>query len=245
MAVKGHYNHYDDPDEFWDDEPIVRKRPDRAPTVFPPQPPTVPRPAASVPEPSRRSSGSSLIGVGLFTMSLDEGHLPIDVDVSRNIHDRLNPSDLSTAAMTGYFVALWRHDAPIITSGRWTELTVSPSRRIELITLLSTRSLAEFEMVERSLRLSDEFVGRGPVTDFGMPSIMMSASISRIGSIEIDPRWGATASPSYIAHDILDCANQIRQQRPRFHESGIWAHRTDDELEHELAEYKSYLMRTS
>ncbi|MBF6165681.1 hypothetical protein IU486_12965 [Streptomyces gardneri] len=185
------------------------------------------------------------IGVGLFTMHLDDGRLPVDVVVSRNIHDRLDPPDFSAAAMTGYYLALWRHDAPVIASGRWTELTVSQSRRTELITLLDTRSLAEFEMVERSLRLSDEFVGRGPVTDFGGPSITMVASISRIGSIEVDPRWAATASPSYIAHDILDCANQIRQQRPRFHEDGSWADRTDDELEHELAEYKRYLMRNS
>jgi hypothetical protein len=191
------------------------------------------------------SEFTRLIGVGLFTMNLDDGRLPVDVEVNRNIHGRLDPPDLSAAAMTGYYVALWQHDAPVIASGRWTELTVSPSRRTELITLLDTRSLAEFEMVERSLRLSEEFVGRGPVTDFGAPSITMVASISRIGGIEIDPRWAATAGPSYIAHDILDCANQIRQQRPRFHEDGSWSDRTDDELEHELAEYKRYLMRNS
>ncbi|WP_433661033.1 hypothetical protein ACQPW1_01805 [Nocardia sp. CA-128927] len=188
---------------------------------------------------------TGLIGIGLFTMNLDEGRLPTDVEVSQNIHDRLDPPDLSEAAMTGYYVALWRHDAPVIASGRWTELTVSPSRRTELITLLDTRSRTEFEMVERSLRQGDEFVGRGPVTDFGVPSMTLAASLSRIASIEIDPRWAATASPSYIAYDILDCANQIRQQRPRFHEDGAWADRTDDELEHEFAEYKRYLMRNS
>ncbi|MGW5374225.1 hypothetical protein ACWESM_02190 [Nocardia sp. NPDC003999] len=188
---------------------------------------------------------TGLMGVGLITMSLDEGRLPVEVDVSRNIHDRLDPPDLSAAAMTGYYVALWRHDAPVIASGKWTDLTVSPSRRAELITLLDTRSLAEFEIVERSLRLSDEFVGQGQETDFGVPSITLTASLSRIDNIEIDPQWAATASPSYIAHDILDCANQIRQQRPRFHEDGTWADRTDDELEHELAEYKRYLMRNS
>ncbi|MER7449796.1 hypothetical protein ABTW96_05860 [Nocardia beijingensis] len=188
---------------------------------------------------------TDLIGVGLITMKLDGGRLPVDVDVSRNIQDRLDPPEFSAAAMTGYYVALWQHDAPIIASGRWTELTVSPSRRAELITLLDTRSLAEYESVERSLRLSDEFVGRGPVTDFGVPSITVVAGISRIGSIEIDPRWAATASPSYIAHDIMECADQIRQQRPRFHEDGTWSDRTDDELEHELSEYKRYLMRNS
>ncbi|MFD6156933.1 hypothetical protein ACFWF7_04285 [Nocardia sp. NPDC060256] len=188
---------------------------------------------------------TGLIGIGLFTMNLDHGRLPVAVEVNRNIHDRLDPPDLSEAAMTGYYVALWQHDAPTIASGRWTELTVSPSRRAELITLLDTRSLAEFEMVEQSVRQTDEFVGRGPVTDFGVPSITVVASLSRISSIEIDPRWAATTSPSYLGADILDCANQIRQQRPRFHEDGSWADRTDGELEHELAEYKSYLMRNS
>ncbi|MEU7143504.1 hypothetical protein ABZ942_28955 [Nocardia sp. NPDC046473] len=188
---------------------------------------------------------TGLIGIGLFTMKLDEGRLPVTVEVHRNIHDRLDPPDLSEAAMTGYYVALWQHDAPAIISGKWTELTVSPSRRAELITLLDTASLAEFELVEQSLRQSDEFVGRGPVTDSGAPSVTVFASISRISSIEIDPQWATTASPSYLAADILDCANQIRQQRPRFHEDGSWADRTDDELEHELAEYKSYLMRNS
>lgn len=27
MAVQGHYNHYDDPDEFWDEEPLEIRRP--------------------------------------------------------------------------------------------------------------------------------------------------------------------------------------------------------------------------
>jgi hypothetical protein len=147
--------------------------------------------------------------------------------------------------MTGYYVALWRHDAPIITSGRWAALSASPSRRAELITLLCTQSLSELEAVERALRLGDEFVGRGPLTDFGRPSVSVAASIPRINEISIDPRWAATASPSYIAHDIVDCANQIRQQRPNFHEGGSWAARSDDELEYELGEYKNYLMRNS
>ncbi|MBF6217890.1 hypothetical protein IU479_07180 [Nocardia abscessus] len=37
----------------------------------------------------------------LFTINLDEGRLPVDIDVSRNIHGRLEPPDLSAAAITG------------------------------------------------------------------------------------------------------------------------------------------------
>ncbi|WP_330229435.1 hypothetical protein OHA40_25730 [Nocardia sp. NBC_00508] len=186
-----------------------------------------------------------LIGVGTFTMHLDEGRLPVDVDVSRNLHNRLDPPDFSAAAMTAYYQALWRHDAPIIAQGKFAALSASPSRRAQLITLLDTQSLAEFEAVERALRGGDEFIGHGPPTDFGSRSVTVAASLSRISSISIDPAWAATASPPYIAHDIIDCANQIRHQRPHFHEGGSWAHRSDDELEYELGEYENYLTRTS
>ncbi|MEV4239606.1 hypothetical protein AB0J47_30995 [Nocardia sp. NPDC049737] len=188
---------------------------------------------------------TGLIGVGLFEMNLDDGRLPVNIDVNRNLHNRLDPQDFSVAAMTGYYVALWRHDAPIIKSGNWAALSTSPSRRAELIRLLDTQSLAEFEAVERALHLRDEFVGRGPITDFGTPSVTVTASIARISDININPRWAATVDPSYLAYDIVDCANQVRQQRPPFHEDGSWAARSDEELEYELAEYKDYLMRKS
>ncbi|WP_157172323.1 hypothetical protein [Nocardia pneumoniae] len=184
-----------------------------------------------------------LVGVGLFTMNLDEGRLPVQVDVVRNLHNRLGPPDFSAAAMTGYYLALWHHDAPIIAQGKFAALSASPSHRAQMITLLDTQSLTEFEEVERALSGRDEFIGEGPWTDFGSRSVTVAASLSRISSIRIDPRWAATANPSDIAHDIIDCANQIRQQRPRFHEGGSWAHRSDDELEFELGEYKNYLMR--
>ncbi|MGW4717472.1 hypothetical protein [Nocardia sp. NPDC004260] len=185
-----------------------------------------------------------LIGAGLFTMNLDDGRLPITVDADRNLHARLDPPDLSAAAMTCYYIALWRHDAPTIAQGKFAALSASPSRRAQMITLLDTQTLTEFETVERVVRGHDEFIGRGPWTDFGSHSVTVTASISRISSIDIDSKWAATVSPSYIAHDIIDCANQIRGQRPKFHEDGSWSQRSDDELEYELEEYKKYLMRS-
>ncbi|MGW5139462.1 hypothetical protein ACWEPH_10335 [Nocardia beijingensis] len=184
-----------------------------------------------------------LIGAGLFTMDLDEGRLPIAVDADRNLHARLDPPEFSAAAMASYYVALWRHDAPIIAEGRFAALSTSPSRRAQLITLLDTQTLTELETIERVLRGDDEFIGRGPWTDFGAHSVTVTARFSRISGIFIDPTWAATVSPSYVAHDIIDCANQIRRQRPTFHEDGPWARHSDSALEYELAEYKNYLMR--
>jgi hypothetical protein len=91
------------------------------------------------------SVAAPLTGVGLFEMKLDDGRLPIHVDVNRNLHNRLEPPEFSAAAKTGYYVALWRHDAPTIVTGNFGALSARPSRRAEIITLLETRSLAEFE----------------------------------------------------------------------------------------------------
>ncbi|KAA8887891.1 hypothetical protein F3087_12385 [Nocardia colli] len=186
-----------------------------------------------------------LIGAGLFDMTLDEGHLPVHVDVNRTIHDKLEPQYFSAAAMTGYYAAFWRQESANIAGGNWSAFSAIPTRRAEIITLLDVQSLAEFEVVQRAAWGLAEFTGYGAMTDFGVSSLAVTADLGRITKIEIDQRWAATTQPSYIAYDILDAANQIREQRPRFHESGTWADRSDEDLEAEIREYKNYLTRTS
>ncbi|WP_433600796.1 hypothetical protein ACQPXH_02975 [Nocardia sp. CA-135953] len=66
---------------------------------------------------------TSLVGVGLFEMTLDDGRLPVQVDVNRNLHSHLDARDFSTAAMTGYYKALWIRDAAIIATGNFSALS--------------------------------------------------------------------------------------------------------------------------
>lgn len=190
-------------------------------------------------------SESMLLRAGLIEMTLDADRLPIRVEVNRNLHSRLDPGNISEAAMAGYYLALWKHDAPLITRGRFAELSVMPSRRAQIIALLGARSRSQFEAVERVLRGRDEYSANGPRTTFGTYSVTVVANLSRISRISISPEWATTVDPSYIANDILDCANQIRENRPKFSEEGAWSHCSDEELVRELAEYKDYLRRTS
>ncbi|MGO4648808.1 hypothetical protein AB4305_28210 [Nocardia sp. 2YAB30] len=178
-------------------------------------------------------------------MTLDNGRLPIKVDVNRSLHNRLDAREFAAAAMTGYYTALWRHDASTIATGNFRALSARPSRRAEIITMLNARTLAEFEAVERAAQGHGAYTGSAATTSFGLPSVTVSANLSRVLDITINARWAASTQPSYIAYDIIECANQIREQRPCFHEEGSWAHRSDDDLEHELQEYKTYLTRNS
>ncbi|PXX68530.1 hypothetical protein DFR70_102212 [Nocardia tenerifensis] len=178
-------------------------------------------------------------------MTLDDGNLPVHVEVDRNIHGKLEPQYFSAAAMTGYYAAFWRKYSADIADGKWDALSAIPSRRAEMITLLGAQSFAEFESIERAAWGLAEYRGYGAMTDFGVPSLAMTADLGRVGSIEIDVRWSASTLSSYISYDILEAANKIRQQRPMFHEGGTWSARTDDDLEVEVREYKNYLMRIS
>lgn len=263
MDSGGFYNHYDDPDELWDEAPL---RPIAKPTREPRDPwrdfsttPSYNPPPVAPADPHVRRSGS--IGanppetfpgsasttslMGFFDFTLDETRLPTGIYVNPNLHRRLEPQQFSNAATAGYYEALWRIDGPKIFDGDLTKLSSIPSRRLEIIALLQSRSLAEFEELERAAWGNFECAGYGPKSSFGQPSVTVVADLARIKTIGIDPRWSSNAKPSDIGYDIIDCANQIRVRRPRYPGGGPWDRRTDDELETELREYKNYLARNS
>ncbi|WP_157121589.1 hypothetical protein [Nocardia miyunensis] len=178
-------------------------------------------------------------------MTLDEGRLPTEVKVGREIHSRVDPREISNAVLTGYYLALWRHDAPAIARGDFEALSGRPDRRNFLTALLNTRTPEEFESLERAVNGDIEFLGYGPITDFGRPSITVTAGLGRISDIQIDPRWAGATQPSYIGYDLIECANQIRRQRPEFRDDDGWSDRSESDLEKELQEYKRYLERNS
>jgi hypothetical protein len=153
---------------------------------------------------------------GVVTMRLDDGRLPIEVRIDPRIHDVLQPSELAVAIMTGYREALWRHDRPAIEAADFEALRSGPSHREIAVRLLTTLTLDEYREVRRSLIGAVEYraFGRGLDRD-DEPAMTLTADRSLIRAITIDADWGATANPFTLEYDILDCADQIRAQRPQ------------------------------
>ncbi|MEV6278037.1 hypothetical protein [Nocardia sp. NPDC051832] len=244
----GFYNHLDDPDEFWDEKPlgVSKSQSVNKIDVSPPNPSA--SFGAAPPTSTSRSenaASNSLSRAGMFEMTLDDRRLPVHVSVKRNIHSSLDPIHFSAAAMTGYTIALWKKLAPSIVQRDVAAASTLPSRRAKFIALLNAKSAAEFEVIENATWGNCNFIGSGPTTITGQPSVTAEAGLGSVSSIHIDPHWAATARPSDIAHDIVQCADQIRQQRPTFHEEGgSWAHLSDDELENQVREYRQFLTRS-
>ncbi|MFE9581567.1 hypothetical protein ACFYO1_34685 [Nocardia sp. NPDC006044] len=175
----------------------------------------------------------------LIGMELDRLRLPVKIEVDRSLHQRREPSQFSAEAMSGYWAAVWRQEAPTIASGQWERLSMRPTRRAKLVALLGASSSTEFAKIE-SAGVS-VYEASGPATEFDTPSVTVRAELSGLTEIVIEPRWASTAQPFEIGHDILTCIDEIRKQRPVFDESGQWAARSEDELESEVVQHRFYL----
>jgi hypothetical protein len=152
----------------------------------------------------------------LVRMRLDDTRLPIEVGIDARIHGILLPADFGDAIMAGYREAVWEHDRPAIEAADFEALRSGPSHREIAVRLLTTLTLDEYRDVRRSLIGALEYraFGRGLDRDDG-PALTMTADRSLITGVTLDAEWAATANPFTLEYDILDCADQIRRQRPK------------------------------
>lgn len=261
MSTQGWFNHYDDPDDdYWDDpaqassgrriETAVRHR--EQPVERTSEVAHLPATANENISDQRHSTiastdissraESTVTGTGLITMKLDSDNLPTEVHVDRNIHYRISATGYSEAATTGYQLAIWDRAIPLLQrGGALSDLRSQQSRRLQMISLLETGSLQEFETLEDSFAGRSTFRADGPITHTGAPSMVLYANLSWIARIEISEEWAAQADPWHLAADIISCAKYIREQRPKYSQSSTWAIHSDNDLESELRKYRDYL----
>ncbi|MFC8530850.1 hypothetical protein [Nocardia sp. NPDC057227] len=222
----GFYNHVDDPDEFWDDEPIVRGA---APPVVEvvAEPPPLTDPAPSTP----------VLGAPLVSVAIDGGCLPIGISTSPGWDPA--PHTVAGEFMAAYRAAVSDRIEQLCGSGRWpTERQISdaavPDLRTMWTLLLETGTWAEFSRLSSELISNGRFHGSGRAVVHGERAVTVIADRTYIRSIAVRGDWAATADPDEICDEILHCADQIRAMRPRLVARGDYARWTDAELEHEL-----------
>ncbi|MEV0356962.1 hypothetical protein AB0H71_12945 [Nocardia sp. NPDC050697] len=214
MAASGFYNHYDDPDEFWDDEPLAVVRP-----VAPSAPPPL-EPAPSNPFPK-----SSLVDV-----ELRNDRLPVAIRLSRAWKDAFAPGRYADSIMDAYRYAVFDTAVRLAESGTVPPATVPPLRDATPL-LLRTRTHAEYRELYARLFLPEAHTIHGPGrNEHGEPAIVVTGTRSRLVSISIDPLWSARVPADYIAHDIVECCDRLRASKPEFVYDEYLARESDREL---------------
>lgn len=259
MATQGWFNHYDDPDEFWDDEPLTqRKAPwdstngsaDRHSTPPTAQefrtnsslwPESLPRNAGAVNERKQRS-GSSFV-----SMDIDHGFLPVRLDFRAGWSRYVAPHEVSAELMLAYRDAVATRLAHAYSgharpSRREISENAVPDRRTMLMVLLETETWEQFSAVSSSMNCGSWHEVSGHVMDYGGRPVSLTGNRRYLRSITVQPTWAAVVHTDQIADEILWCSDIIREQRPRFSPRGDYSRYSDEDLEYGLDRHRIRLL---
>ncbi|WP_069164137.1 hypothetical protein [Nocardia altamirensis] len=246
--AKGFYNHYDDPDEFWDEEPLApqsRSTPAPPPPVTPPPPPSpAPQQAPSAPESRFAAAGitppskPALVDV---VVGLDR--LPTSIKFGRSWQNTYEPPQYAKSIMDAYDYAVVELAARLI-EARTLPPTTIPSLRDATPLLLRTRTYDEFRELYDHLYIEHPYTVHGPgYNAHGEPTLTVTATLSKLVAIKLDPNWAASIDPNYIAQDILDCCTQVRAKRPEVVRDVYLDQESTEELAGRVVEHERYLLR--
>ncbi|GGN99243.1 hypothetical protein GCM10011610_67020 [Nocardia rhizosphaerihabitans] len=259
MATQGWFNHYDDPDEFWDDEPFTpRKAPwdsangsavehsarpvaQNSLTNSAPQPESAAHNAGGANELQHRS-GSSFV-----SMDLDHGLLPIRLNFRAGWSRHVAPHEVSEELMLAYRGAVATRMAQVYSgharpSRRELSVNAVPDRRTMLMVLLETETWEQFSAVSSSMNCGSWHEARGHVMDDGGRPVSLTGDRRYLRSITVQPNWAAVVHPDQIADEVLWCAEIIRAQRPNFSPRGDYSRYSDEDLEYGLDRHRVRLL---
>ncbi|MFI6041844.1 hypothetical protein ACIA8C_09430 [Nocardia sp. NPDC051321] len=255
MAGGGYFNHYDDPDEYWDDEPLVPARPNAAqPGSVPP--PVEPKPSAVVTDPPPQAEGhfaadtapsATRIGSSFASIELDGGCLPFHILIRPQWSRYVAPHEVGDELMAAYRAAMEMRLEQLYAAGRRpTPREISeaaiPDHRTILTLLLETRTWDEYSSVSSSMINSGNFHASSQVVFRGEHSVRLTADVSRLLSIEVQNDWAAITQPDRIVDEVLWCADQIRSMRPKRIVRGDYSRYADDDLEYQLDHHRLRLL---
>lgn len=255
----GFFNHYDDPDEFWDEEPLTPRRSGSAnshttqiphPTPRSSQSPTPrPEPVRAASTSPRAHSGSTAAanspaapGSSFATIEVDRGLLPIQLRLSRQWHRYVNAGEAGDELMRAYKRSVESCLGKLLT-GEFRHACSFPDRRTVLMLLLDTSSWAEYREVQKRIRTRGTFDVHGRAVIDGRAGMSISADCFQIKSIYVWPEWARNANPLDLADELLSLADRVRELRPAFPVRGDYSRYSDEDLEFHHSRHRDYLIQ--
>ncbi|WP_328406253.1 hypothetical protein [Nocardia sp. NBC_00403] len=264
MTNGGWFNHYDDPDEFWDDEPLpIERTPlNPSPSPSPPQNPSsppqkvVPTPKPVEPQPwttgpVSKSAGAerlqSGVGSSFVAVQVDAGLLPVHVQLSPQWHRHVDGSEAGAELMRAYQKAIGIYLGETIKSGKYfsgefRHPSAPPDRRTVLMLLLETASWADYRETQTRIYARNGFEVHGQAQIQNEPVTSMRANWFQVKSIRIWPDWARRADPIQIVDEVLCCANRVRELRPTFKIRGDYSRYSDEDLEYQHLQHRENLI---
>ncbi|WP_405180342.1 hypothetical protein [Nocardia sp. NBC_01377] len=176
-------------------------------------------------------------------VEVGEDRLPTVVHLGRSWGSSYTPSEYAASIMKGYRYALYERLMKLIDSGGSPAPVQLPLRQI-VPALLQTRSYEEYVAQYKKLfGVGECYVAHGrDRNEFDEVVLTIRASRVELTEIWIDPQWAASVDSFTIAHDIVECADQIRSMKPALQHDMYLDQETDDELFTRLTRHQWYLL---
>ncbi|MFC9896631.1 hypothetical protein ACFVMC_23335 [Nocardia sp. NPDC127579] len=261
----GVYNHYDDPDEYWDEEPLQPRASKSAP---PPLPTSYAKTQPSFSSNSDAGAGSasesasvtpsaeSAIAAAasgrrdalpaktsMIDVEVAADGLPIRIVLKPSWKASFSPPEYGQSIMDAYQHGRLAEATRLMEAGIKPRPTL-PSLRDATPLLLRTRTHEEFKELYDKLFRRATYTLNGPgYNAYNEPGLIVTASRSRILSLTIDPSWAAEVDVSYLAQDIVDCCNKVRVDRLEYVRDIYLDQESDQQLAGRLNRHEAQLLR--
>ncbi|MEV0434070.1 hypothetical protein [Nocardia sp. NPDC050413] len=267
MAAQGWFNHYDDPDEFWDEEPIIRKPTSNGSHVTSAALPNTVGLNQSVPPSDLRATGSfgaesiwsaqddfsnaasssHQVGSRFAIMELDRGLLPTSIDLRPGWGRYVAPTEVGDELMLAYRKAVSvefetaysgkRRPSPADFS-----INAVPTVRIMLMVLLETETWQEFSTVSSAVNSGSRHEVHGHVMDYGGQPVVITGDRRYLRSIEVEARWAASVHADRIVDEVLWCVDHLRSERPQFKPRGDYSRYSVEDLKYHVDRHRVRLL---
>ncbi|MGW6121604.1 hypothetical protein ACWFRF_21360 [Nocardia sp. NPDC055165] len=234
MATQGYYNHYDEPeDEYWEDGPrgieIGHGSQIHAAVQFE---------AGEMVSAERKSAQSH----SRVSVTIGADRLPSAISIHKQWLDYTDPTEYGRSVVDAYENTLYSADILALENGQ--RPSVMPKLRDITPRLLQARTYDEYIQIYNGFLGGHKYTAAGPgQTEFGEPSIIVTASASRLLDVRIDPGWASRLGVYAVAEDIVVCCNKIRDQSPKFVYDEYLSQETEDEVISRMIRHSQYLLR--
>ncbi|WP_278264187.1 hypothetical protein [Nocardia sp. AG03] len=253
MATQGWFNHLDDPDEFWDDEPLVpREHPSKGnSTPIASQDSTEHRsrnleeqfaPSATIAADRTTTVDQTTqprVGSSFLTMDLDNGFLPIRIDFRASWSRYVSPHEVGEELTRAYRKAVSMRMEQLYNTRHWptpqeVSINAVPDSRTRMMILLETGSWSEYRNVSSALVRDYKYEVGSRASTYGVPSVTVRANRNYVDDIIVLPTWPGVLDHHRITDELLACVNRLREIRPKFSVRGDYSRYSDSDLEYHL-----------
>ncbi|UGT66007.1 hypothetical protein LTT66_22145 [Nocardia gipuzkoensis] len=179
----------------------------------------------------------------LVRVEIGSDRLPTSVELARSWKEAFDPLHYGRSIMDAYDYAVFELTMHYVDSATSPPSTLPTLREVTPL-LLQTRTYEEYRDLYNRLYLEEVYTVHGPGSnEYDEPAMTVTATLSSLVSVDIDPSWAKKIEADFIAQDIIECFDQVRAKKPEWVRDVYLDQESEQELAARLIKHERQLLR--